>query len=359
MREGSVKRHVQLQGWTIDAFLDSPDPVKSLAREFLDNLRLARGRNHVRLGFSGYSHPILPLLSDEVFLRSIKEDYAAVKEHLGEPDWFWLPEGAGDRRSLEILFREFPDVYAVVPDGCLGKRSFSGFFTWEGGGRIVVCNSILKDVFMNASDYGELQPYSPEGLSQETAERMISAGKALAEGLRYLSAGDAVLARDLENAGSKYGLFEFEKGCKELKSMYEGDPGIEFAFMEEADFSKSLSLDAVQPSSWEPLAGEKNPYPYWNLKSWIDFVDVFCRVYREDLPKRSLAVLASDVPWHVLARKEWSPNPGHSQEFVREAVIPIVEDIGEDRLVKAANSLLEDLNRFSADPAAKGPHPAA
>lgn len=373
MKGGAVKRHVQLQGWTIDAFLKAPDPIKSLAQEFLDNLKAAYDQGHIRLGFSGYSHPILPLLSGEVFTRSIKEDYAVVEEHLGKPTWFWFPEGACDRRSLEILFKEFPDVYAVIPDGCLGKQNFSGFLTLEEGGKVVVCNSVLKDIFMNALDYGKPQSYSPEGLSQEVAEKMISDGKALAEGLKYFAEGDAVLARDLENAGSKYGLFEFTKDSKELKSFYEGNSGVEFAFMEDgnfsggadkasvagASFSGSLSLDAILPSSWEPLADEKNPYPYWNLPSWINFGDVFCEVYKKDFSRQNLVVLASDVPWHILARKEWGPNPEHSQHFVRDVVMPVVKDIGEADLIRAAEALLEDLNQSSAKRPSHGPHPSA
>ena len=358
MKEGAVKRHVQLQGWTIDAFLKAPDPIKSLAKEFLDNLKTAHDQGYIRLGFSGYSHPILPLLSDEVFIRSIKEDYAVVEEHLGKPTWFWFPEGACDRRSLEILFKEFPDVYAVVPDGCLGKQNFSGFLTLEEGGKVVVCNSVLKDIFMNASDYGKPQSYSPEGLSQEMAEKMISDGKALAEGLKYFAEGDAVLARDLENAGSKYGLFEFKKGSKELKSFYEGNSGVKFAFMEDASFGESLSLDAILPSSWEPLADEKNPYPYWNLPSWVNFGDVFCEVYKKDFSKQHLVVLASDVPWHTSARKEWGPNPEHSQHFVRDVVMPVVKDIGEADLIRAAEMLLKDLNQFSPKRPNHGPHPS-
>ncbi|GMR19373.1 MAG: hypothetical protein BMS9Abin34_510 [Patescibacteria group bacterium] len=359
MKEGVVKRHVQLQGWTIDAFLKAPDPIKSLAREFLDNLKVASDQGHIRLGFSGYSHPILPLLSDEVLIRSIKEDYSVIEEHLGKPTWFWFPEGACDRRSLEILFKEFPDVYAVIPDGSLGKQNFSGFLTLEGGGKVVVCNSVLKDIFMNALDYGKLQSYSPEGLSQEVAEKMVSDGKALADGLGYFAEGDAVLARDLENAGSKYGLFEFEKGSKELKSFYEGNSSVKFAFVEDGTFGGSLSLDAILPSSWEPLADEKNPYPYWNLPSWVDFGNVFCEVYKKDFLKQYLVVLASDVPWHILARKEWGPNPEHSQHFVRDVVMPVVRDIGEFDLIRAAEALLKDLNQFSPKPPGRGPHPSA
>jgi len=359
MREGVVKRHVQLQGWTIESFLKSPDPIKSLAQEFLDNLKVASAQGHIRLGFSGYSHPILPLLSDEVFIRSIKEDYSVIEEHLGKPTWFWFPEGACDRRSLEILFKEFPDVYAVIPDGCLGKQNFSGFFTLEEGGKVVVCNSVLKDIFMNALDYGKPQSYSPEGLSQEVAEKMISDSKALAEGLRYFAEESAVLARDLENAGSKYGLFEFKKGSKELKSFYESSSNVEFAFVEDGNFDRSLSLNAILPSSWEPLADEKNPYLYWNLPSWIAFGNVFCEVYKEDFSKQHLVVLASDVPWHILAREEWGPNPEHSQHFVRDVVMPVVRDIGEVDLIRAAEALLNDLNQFSPKRSSHGPQPSA
>lgn len=359
MREGVVKRHVQLQGWTIEAYQWSPEPIRSLAREVLENLKEAAARGNIRLGFSSYSHPILPFLSDEVFTRSIKEDYAVIEEHLGKPTWFWFPEGACDRRSLEILFREFPDVYAVVPDGCVRKNNFSGFFKVKEGGRIVICNSILKDIFMNVRDYGKPQPYSPEGLSQETAEKMIDDPPALKKGLSFFVQDDfAVLARDLENAGSKYGLFEFKKGSKELKSFYESRDEIEFAFVEDGRFEESLSLDDIKPSSWEPLADEKNPYPYWNLPSWVEFVNAFCESYKEDFSNQQLAVLASDVPWHLLAREEWGPNPEHSQIFGRDVVMPIVKDIGNADLTHAAENLLENLYKsLPKGQPGRGSHP--
>lgn len=344
VRRGIVKRHVQLQGWTIEVFLRSPDPVKSLAQESLDNLKSAYDKGHISLGFSAYSHPIIPLLSDEVLLRSIREDFEVVREHLGEPIWFWFPEGACDRRSLKLLFDEFPDVTAVIPDGCIGQENLSGFYKLENGGRVVVFNSILKDIFMNAEDYGKPQPYTPEGLRWEVAEEMITNAGSLLEGLQYFSKNEfVVLGRDWENAGSKYGLLEFEKGAKELKSFLEVKDGIEFGFVKEAKFEETLRLSDIRPSSWEPAATDDKPYPYWNLDSWVQFVDAFCSSYESDFPKKFLIALASDVPWHLMARKEWGPNPEHSRQFLDKAISPIVKRIGNSKLTKALDDLADSL----------------
>lgn len=347
MKEGVIRRGLQLQGWTIEAFLESPEPIRSLAEEFLGNLRKAHGAGHIQLGFSGYSHPILPLLSDNVLVRSIKEDYVVVRKYLGEPTWFWFPEGCCDKRSLKLLFREFPDVFAVIPDGCVGRSNFSGFFKLQEGGRVVVFNAVLKDIFLNAFLYKGLQPFAPQNLSWKDAENMMIDSKALLRALPcFTEDGFVVLARDLEQYSRKHGFIEFEEGFKEQKAFYEGKEAIDFALVESVNFTGTLSLEDVKSSSWEPLATKRDPYPYWKLPSWVEFVNAFCGAYNEDFSKESLVVLASDIPWHLSARKEWGPYPPHAYDFTSKVIVPIAKRIGSATLIRATQRLHQELERY-------------
>jgi hypothetical protein len=342
LRNGKIKRHVQLQGWTIDAFLKSEDPIKSLALEFLDNLRQAAEAGYIKVGFSAYSHPILPFISKEVIKRQLTEDYAITEKHFGKPSWFWFPEGAADQVSLGTLFELFPDITAVVPDGCLAMRNSSGLFRTRYG-QIVVCNSILKDIFMNAPDYPLKPGYAPKELPWNEAKEIVYRGSSLVSCLNHFSSNDlAVLARDWENAGSKYGLFEYAEGVKEIKSFLESSTAIEFKYMDEVQ-PPFLDLPAggIIPTSWEPVANRTNPFPYWNLPVWINFIETFCEVYKPSFDKETLLVLASDIPWHFLGKKEWGPNPEHSKEFLTRVVNPIIKRIENKQLTSAFLKLEE------------------
>lgn len=362
MKKGVIRRGVQLQGWTIEAWLAAAGPIREMGLETLENLKEANQKGNIELGASGYSHPILPLLSPEVIKRQIEEDLAMVRKYLGEPTWFWFPEGAADERSLAALHEVAPNLIAVIPDGCLGKKRFSGFMKLEFGDgsfqRAIACNTLLKDIFMNAEDYKDKPEYAPEELNWEVALRAIHSGKDFRELLKGINASEgAVLARDLENAGSKYGLVEFEKGMKEVKGLKES--GIEFAFPSGVDWEAApvVGIDEVKASSWEPFAREDDPYPYWVpvrppqalreiTKAWGEFVEAFNRSYRSNFPKESLIVLASDVPWHFLGKSEWHPNPQHSAEFTRKVILPIVKELGIPDLVKVAEELLKAIDVF-------------
>lgn len=362
MREGIIQRGLQLQGWTIEAWLAAPGSIRKLALEVLENLKEAARKGNIELGVSGYSHPILPLLSEEIVKRQIEEDLTVVERHLGEPTWFWFPEGAADERSLAALHEVAPDLIAVIPDGCLGKEQFSGFvrIEFEDGSyqRVIVCNTLLKDIFMNAEDYKDKPEYAPKELDWEAALQAIHSGKDFEKLLKEINASeDAVLARDLENAGSKYGLVELEEGVKEVKGLKEAK--LDFALSSQIDWEKTpmVKIGEINASSWEPYARESDPYPYWVLahppqalerviKAWGVFIEAFNRSYRPDFPKESLTTLASDVPWHFLGREEWHPNPRHSAEFTEKAILPIVEELGILELTDAAHELMEAIDSF-------------
>jgi len=366
MREGVIRRGLQLQGWTIEVWQEATGPIRDLALGVLENLKEANRKGNIELGASGYSHPILPLLSEEVVKRQIEEDLVVVRKHLGEPVWFWFPEGAANERSLAALHEVAPDLIAVIPDRCFGEER-SGFMRieFEDGSfqRTMVCNTLLKDIFANAEDYGVKPRYVPKKLDWEIALQATHSGKAFRELLKAIDASeDAVLARDLENAGNKYGLVEFEEGMKEVKGLKES--GLNFALPSQVDWEgvPSTEIYKVRASSWEPLADGGEPYPYWVLacpgafcpteplrkivRAWVEFIQAFNRSYRSDFPKESLIVLASDVPWHFLGKKEWGPDPSHSAEFVQKVILPIVKEIGVSDLSAAADELSKVIGRF-------------
>lgn len=367
MKEGVIRRGLQLQGWTIEVWQKAAGPIRKPALETLENLREAARRGNIELGASGYAHPILPLLNDEVIKRQIEEDLAVVRKHLGEPVWFWFPEGAVDERSLAALHEVAPDLIAVIPDRCLGRERFSGFakVEFEDGSyqRVAVCNVLLKDVFANAEDYKTKPEYMPENLDWGVALQATYSGTAFNKILEVLSSSEnVVFARDLENAGNKYGLFELERGVKEVKGLKES--GLDFALPSQIDWESvpSMRIFDIRASSWEPLADGGEPYPYWILacpgafcptealrkiiRTWVEFIQAFNRSYRPDFPKESLIVLASDVPWHFLGKPEWHPNPRHPAEFTRKAILPIVKELGIPDLVKAAEELLKTVDAF-------------
>jgi hypothetical protein len=388
MREGLVRRGLQLQGWTIDAWLSAEDPIRELAIEVLDNLKEAAQSGNIEVGASAYSHPIVPLLDDQIIRRQVKEDLEAVREYLGEPTWFWFPEAAVGGRSLSILHELAPNLVAVIPDGAFqpevcfqgasasggdppqveGKERFSGFVRvgFEDGSsqRVIVGNTLLKDLFMNSEDYQVKPGYAPKGLDWETALRATHSGKAfraLLEGVYPEPVEGAVLMRDLENAGSKYGLAAVgNEGAgavsKEVKGLMEVDK-VRFLLPSQIDWEETSLVDIsnVKASCWEPIAKPDDPYPYWApvfppkelkqvVSTWRQLVEAFNNAYRPDLPKESLLVVASDVPWHFLGREEWDRRPRDSTKFTKKVILPIVRKIGDSRLLEAANGLLKAIS---------------
>src|SRR5512135_844479 len=66
MKGGLIRRSVQLQGWTVDAWLSADSGISGPAKAVLGNLKDAAEEGHIDVGFSAYSHALLPLLGDEL-----------------------------------------------------------------------------------------------------------------------------------------------------------------------------------------------------------------------------------------------------------------------------------------------------
>ena len=128
MSKGLARHTVQIQGWTLDSWAKN-NKTKYLFAEIAENIRSAVRNGYVELGFSAYSHPILPLLSNNLASMQIEEDYKTVLKYLGEPKVFFPPEGAIDRRILNIVANLYPDALVMMPDKCISDETTSGFYT--------------------------------------------------------------------------------------------------------------------------------------------------------------------------------------------------------------------------------------
>lgn len=379
-KKGLVKRGVQLQGWTIDAWLASPEPVKSLAKEFLANLSAAARAGHISLGASAYSHPILPLLkNDQLVLDQIRADVEVVEEHLGKPTWFFYPEASVDKRTLTLIKKDFPQLITALPDRALGKQRFSGLVKIKHGDgsfqKSAVFNSVFKDLFMNAPKYKKRSDLAPDELDWQKAIEAADSGDSFSHLINTLNKQDTViLARDWENYSFKYGFAEYGEGAVEVKALYELRESFELLDKVDWEGVSEILLAEIQASSWDERRSiPSDPYPAWAptrggwtwrkldratqkiVSSWLAFLDEFDKAYEPDFPKESLIVLASDVPWHFInyaswwrakSKKEAWSNPGHSFELTQKAILPIVKNLGIDSLTEAAENLLADIEKF-------------
>ena len=406
MKSGTIPRAIQLQGWTIDAWLKCPENIKDMALKTLLNLKEAYVRGNVEVGSSGYSHPILPLLSDMLVYAEMKVDIENVRENIGEPTWFWFPEGATDSRCLEILHENYPEVTPLLPDKCLnltGSR-FSRIEYRDGSyGDAYFCNVVVKDVMMNAPVYDECS---------ETEKNAMRNGDFFRIVMESLDPDTSchILARDWENAESRNALVSISKTEKDVKGLLEAkNEGIyKFELLKASEPSRTLiKIEDIQPSCWEPVASRENPFPYWSPKgtnyqdlvedkktvvdTWLKLIKIYDETFQEivffksgyrhpiDMARReklecvdrafedekfkrifkeSCPALLSCVPWHLLSRKEWSPDPPFSLYAVETIVEPGFKELvayyaGLDesfslksmKKEKLSYSLLEDLKR--------------
>ncbi|MEA3485080.1 MAG: hypothetical protein U9R03_00030, partial [Candidatus Aerophobetes bacterium] len=359
-------RGIQLQGWTIESWLQSPEPIVSLAKGALENLGEAYKNGNIEIGISGYAHPILPLLSPDLIYAQIALDLEVAEKYLGKPTWFWFPEGAVDQKLLKVLFENFPELIVVIPDRSLGKKNFSGFvrINRKNGGEqgALVCDSLLKDIMMNAEYYPQKPSYAPENIDWPTAQKMVYDGEKFGKILQTLGGDEHVLARDWENKGSKDGLFQVNDGT-DVKGLVELEA--DFYLPSETDWSKAetISIEEIKPGSWEVGAPENDPFLYWRpnkkgekwksltkeqkewVGKWNTLVEEFDQKFQEEIAKRggvkkalegqdfknklkkALPALLSCVPWHFTAKPEWGPDPGFSKSAWEKIVQPSLQNL--------------------------------
>ena len=360
MKRGLIKRGVQLQGKTIEDWLKCDEPIKNLAAEVVGNLSEAAQKSQIEIGASTYVHAILPLLSEKLIEILIREDFDRVGKYLGKPTWFWPPEGAVDPKVIRVLHQSFPNVILALPDRCLDRQNFSGFvkikFKDGSSQKALVFNTILKDTMMNAEYYPKRPPYVPEAIDWSVAQKMVYSGEDFREILQTLGGQTHILMRDWENKGSLDGLTDVGDGAKELKGLLELRE-VDFKLPSEVDWNQTaeISITEIKPGSWEPDASPSNPYPYWSpadsnpevIKRWKEFINLYAQEFeRGKLPLESTIALASDLPWHVLAKKEWGGDPGFALRFGQRVVMPELEKVGDEKLILAAQKLYQSLETY-------------
>lgn len=317
MKYGILKRHVQLQGWTIDLGQNSDkEDVRLLTKDIVGNLSSASKKNFIELGFSGYTHPILPLCSDFVVLFQILQDIEVIRTNLGEPTWFWFPEGCVDRRVLKLLYALFPDIIPLIPNMSVDKKIFSGLVKIQDPQdkkkkfRAMVFDPVVKDTLMGASYFEKPNQKLPSQLDWKKAQKSMKEAHALCDTLQALSPrNDKIVVRDWENAGSKDSLIEIHlrsgeerlshRLMKEVSGFFEAERFslAEFRLLGELDKKIDLSydIDKIYPGSWEPLATKLNPYPYWRpsednikrldkdrkflIRSWSYLLDTYNHIF--------------------------------------------------------------------------------
>ena len=360
MKRGLIGRSIQLQGKTIEDWLKCGEPIRSLATKVVENLSEAAQRNYIEIGASAYVHAILPLLSEKLITVLIKEDFERVEKYLGKPVWFWPPEGAVDQKVVRVLHQSFPNTILALPDRCLDKQNFSGFvkIKFEDGSsqKVLVFNTILKDVMMNAAYYPQKPPYVPEAVDWSVAQRMVYSGENFRQFLTALGGEIHILMRDWENKGSLDGLTDVGEGAEELKGLLELKE-FDFRLPSEVDWNQvaEISITEIKPGSWEPDASPSNPYPYWSptdsklevIKRWKEFINLYAQEFETGkLPLESTIALASDLPWHVLAKKEWGGDPGFALRFGQGVVLPKLKKTSGHEFISVAQKLYQSLEVY-------------
>lgn len=358
----STRRGIQIKGWTIDNWLRSDDQIKKLATESLENLRLSVIEKNIEVGISGYSHPILPLLHNDLLIAQIDLDYESVREHLGTPTWFWPPEGAISTSVLETVYAEYPDLIVVIPDRALRETNYSGVINIKHAEnkfqKALVCNSLLKDLVMNAHDYKEKPGYLPENAEWERVRELHVSSDKFQHAIDSLGGDIHIIARDWENKGSREGLRSMEKGGMDLKSLLEIDA--QFLTPSEADWKNAqvIDLEHIKNASWEVDAPHEDPFMYWwpdnqgahwgtlnpeqrmwALK-WQNFLNEFNDNFSEwskkkggikniladrkqrEIIKSLMPALMSCIPWHFLSKQMWEPSPEFSKVAWEKIVVP-------------------------------------
>jgi hypothetical protein len=383
MADGLVRHNIQLQGWTIESWLNAPTIIKKKAEEVLKNLQDAVKENNVEVGFSAYSHALLPLLGDELAYAEMSVDYDTVKKHLAEPRFFWYPECGIDAHKLRILYRRFPGTIAVIPDKAVGMQG-SRFATVTGGGvegEAAVCNVLVKDVLMNSVVY-EKPDYVPDELNWERSLKSMRSGSEYKYVIETLdNQTPHVVVRDWENGESRNALKETD-GTADVAAMLEAED-VEYRLLSEHEESSlHVSINEVSPSCWEPASTRDNPYPYWTptdaagwrqkiVDHWLEILRIYENAFNTILEtetgclgfnavddalknkrfhrlfKETSPTLLSCLPWHLLAREEWERFPEFPRQLLEKIVKPeatrLLEHAGHEKEKENLEAVVKDL----------------
>lgn len=373
MRKGLIPRGVQMQGWTIESWLKASKMIQSLAKKTINNLKIAVQKKNIEIGISAYSHPILPMLSDDLIRAQIILDQEVIEKHLGKATWFWPPEGAVDKRTLKIIHQIVPNLILLIPDKCLGKYNFNGPIKIKFKNeyqRAIVFNCLFKDLFMNAEDYQSRPKYVrrpnhlPKELVWARVRRTVHSVKVFLEVLDFLKKDILVLMRDWENAGSKKGLRR-QEDYKDIGNFLKLRHKIDFRLPSQFDWSKAdvFPVCKILPASWDMDSTPKDPYPWWQpnnhgkiwkkrkplrrrrIVEWQELIIEFDQAFQKkikhmgglektlknkkprQLLKDTFPALHSCIGWHYFAKRAWKPYYQYSRQALENIVLPAIEKI--------------------------------
>ena len=329
MKRGTIKQNVQLQGWTIDMYKKN-----SIGRKFLENLRQAARKHNITVGCSLYNHAIMPLLTDELLLELIRIDYRTVKQSIGTPVFFFPPELAVDRRVLGILFDNFPGLVPVIPSLAVSSKESCvvNVIHRDKKHMCLAANVHLKDTLMNRTG------------SRKIAESPMRSPANFRETLVMLDRTDVhILARDWENGESRDAL----TGRKEkyVRGFYRYRK--DFCLITELKAKKSISIERIVPSCWEPLSSRENPYPYWIpktdrtgvAKSWLALISLYEHAFSKlpnaekniDIIKETSPALLSCVPWHYFSGGDIDFAVELMEKIVKPRLLKLIEKVYDEK----------------------------
>jgi hypothetical protein len=353
VKAGLVRRNVQLQGWTIDAWLNANERIRKNAKIVLNNLRQAYDNDYIEIGASAYSHPILPFLGGALVYAQMKADVLKVTEHIGKPTFFWFPECAMNQKVLQILHDRFPKITPIIPDKSLGvnKSMFARVRYPDGEGKAYICNVNVKDALMNGMVCNK-PFYIPKNLPWKHAVQSMRDPQHFVETIQALDHTDRhIVVRDWENAESRDALIKVGNK-KEIAAMMKAKA--EFKLLKENDeFDYCFHLNEFNDASWEPISSIKNPFPYWRPtdvhdkkkmqidRYWLEMLDFYNELFENIAGKSKKSVdkafkdekfvmmfkqtspaLLSCLIWHVMARPEWESFPKFPGELTKRVVLP-------------------------------------
>ncbi len=338
---GLCRHTVQIQGWTLESW-DKDPRTHELFQQFLENMRKAINEGTVEIGFSAYSHPILPLLSNQLIEMQIEEDYKTVLKYFGEPKVFFPPEGAIDQRVLNIVSGMFPEVKILVPDRAISEDIDSRFY-WFKKNILAVFPVIVKDALMGAPYFDRPPAFIPSEVVWSDAKKALRSPKSLSKFFEQLDLQDAIIARDMENGESRNALTEFGPRMKEIPSLTKSK--IEKSLISEGVPDKNDTIEKILPASWEPLSHEDDPFPFWSprgeyfmflstpqknlIKLWLSLIEFYDALILLDktLFKETSPTIISCFPWHFTTPLEWDNNIGFSEYILENCIKPNFEKI--------------------------------
>ncbi|MCH7759668.1 hypothetical protein IID20_04915 [Patescibacteria group bacterium] len=392
MKKGLISRGVQLQGWTIKSWLSADPEIKMSAEKVLRNLKIASQKKHIEIGMSAYAHPILPMISDDLIRAQIILDREIVEKYLGRATWFWPPEGAIDKRTLNIVHQVFPDLILLIPDKSLGYNNYSGPIKIRfanGDQKVIVFSTIFKNIFMNAdnahgkSKYKRRPRYLPRELIFSQVRKTVHSNQRFIELLGFLKGygfqqstalDNLVLMRDWENAGSRTGLRAIpvgSMGAKEMGVFLDSKDQIDFYLPSQFNWTQAtvVPISKILPSSWEMASTLGDPFPWWQpnkqgriwrertelrrkkISYWHGLMNEFDLAFQKrvkqlggikkalrnqefkNLCLETFPAVHSCLGWHYFVKRNWS-NYRYAEQTLKNIVYPALEKMTIDKSLK-------------------------